>query len=85
MSPDMQKYKKMLRPLGLTDAKQEELIHCLWEATRSFVDRAWNNDPVQQALQARQAKRAIADEKVINLKDEFDGTQTIETNFKRIK
>ncbi|MEP1575755.1 hypothetical protein, partial [Roseibium album] len=41
--------------------------------------------PVQQVLHTRQAKRAITAEKMINLRDEFDGTQTIETNFKRIK
>lgn len=46
------RYRPYLDGFDLTDAEKTELLQALWTIMGSFVERAFNDDPVQHALGA---------------------------------
>ena len=47
MPPDIQKYRKYVDHLDLTEAQKVEFIHIVWATMESFADRAFGLHPVQ--------------------------------------
>lgn len=48
---DLTKYRRHVEHLDLSDREKTELLAALWQIMESFVDRAFGDDPVQQAQQ----------------------------------
>lgn len=46
--PDVSKYRVHLAHMGLPPEREDEIILSIQRIMTSFVDRAWNDDPVQQ-------------------------------------
>lgn len=47
MTPDIQKYLKLVEDLDLTEAQKVDLIKTVWAVVESFVDQAFGVHPVQ--------------------------------------
>lgn len=52
--PDLDKYRHHVAHFDLTEAQKTELLLTVWRIMQSFVDRAFGDDPVQQAPRERE-------------------------------
>lgn len=52
--PDLGKYRRHVEHFDLTDAQKADLLLAVWRIMQSFVDRAFGDDPVQQARAVRE-------------------------------
>lgn len=50
---DLQRYRVHITHLGLTPAREAEVLVAIWQMMGSFVDRAFGDDPVQHVDDAR--------------------------------
>lgn len=50
MTPDLDKYRKHLSDLNLSEAEEIAILEPLWRIVEGFADCAWGLDPVQNAL-----------------------------------
>ena len=67
MLPDHERYWHHVAHLDMADADKHDLIHIVFQAMQSHVDRAFGDDPVQVALGQNSSKGACASEDVIDL------------------
>jgi hypothetical protein len=49
---DPEKYRKYLAETGWSEKVQDEWLETLWNMMGTFVDLAWDTDPVQTVLRA---------------------------------
>lgn len=49
---DLEKYRRHVAHLDMPEERKTELLRAVWHIMQSFVDRAFGDDPVQQALRA---------------------------------
>ncbi|WP_316356893.1 hypothetical protein [Devosia sp.] len=48
-APDLGQYREHLAHMSLPREREDEILHAIWTMMASFVDRAWDDDPVQHA------------------------------------
>lgn len=48
--PDLARYRRHVEHFDLPEAKKDELLRTIWRHMKSFVDRAFGDDPVQHCL-----------------------------------
>jgi hypothetical protein len=53
---DMQRYMEMYDDPGMTDEQKRQIIAAMYGIVQNFVDRAWGDDPVQQAAIAERER-----------------------------
>lgn len=73
MSPDIEKYRRFVERFDLAEEAKAELIHTVWRIMESFVDRAFERDPVQQIQDSIRSKDASEEAAVIECDDETMG------------
>lgn len=56
------RYRPHLDGFDLTEAEKMELLQALWSIMGSFVERAFNDDPVQHVLDATEKATGLAAE-----------------------
>lgn len=56
MQPDITKYREYVDRFDINEDQKIALIHTIWNAMGSFVDRAFGDDPVQHCLQSKKAE-----------------------------
>ncbi len=49
---DLEKYRRHVAHLDMPEERKTELLRAVWHIMQNFVDRAFGDDPVQQALRA---------------------------------
>src|SRR5690606_21479071 len=47
---DLEKYRRHVAHLDMPEERKTELLRVIWNIMQNFVDRAFGDDPVQQAL-----------------------------------
>lgn len=47
---DLEKYRRHVAHLDMPEERKTELLRAIWNIMQNFVDRAFGDDPVQQAL-----------------------------------
>lgn len=52
--PDLDRYRHHVDHFDLTETQKTDLLLTVWRIMQSFVDRAFGDDPVQHARDARQ-------------------------------
>jgi hypothetical protein len=48
--PELARYRRHVEHFDLPEAKKDELLRAVWRMMKSFVDRAFGDDPVQHCL-----------------------------------
>jgi hypothetical protein len=48
--PELARYRRHVDHFDLPEAKKDELLRTIWQMMKSFVDRAFGDDPVQHSL-----------------------------------
>lgn len=75
---DLDKYRRHVAHFGLSKEKENELLAAIWEIARSFVDRAFGHDPVQQAFKV-EGKLDAKDASTIPPVIEWANSETLTT------
>lgn len=70
MKPDIQKYRKFVDHLDLSEEEKIELIHTVWGIMEAFVDQAFGLHPSQQLPGAEFRKVAADHTELINSDDQ---------------
>ncbi|MCR0981847.1 hypothetical protein [Roseomonas populi] len=55
-SPDLSHYSQHVAHLDLSEVRKAELLQAVWQIMRSFVDRAFGDDPAQLCRKAGDSK-----------------------------
>lgn len=79
--PDLEKYRPFVDRFDLPEAARKDLLESLWRIMESFVDRAFNADPVQLVHKGPDAKRASGQAPVIDCKNAPRRTRTLTATF----
>ncbi len=66
MCSDIEKYRQYVDQFDLPEQEKVELINIVWRVMESFVDRAFNDDPVQHVQAIPRAKDALASDDVLD-------------------
>jgi len=67
MPYDIEKYRKHVKPFGLGDEQEDELIRAVCDVMKNAVDRAFGDDPVQVCQSSNLSKNALPAPVVIDL------------------
>lgn len=65
MSPDIENYRRFVAHFDIPDEQKIELIHAVWKIMQSFVDRAFDDDPVQLVLKDNHPKSVPSNDTMI--------------------
>lgn len=74
---DLSKYRIHVAHLDMSEGAREELLNVVWRIMGNFVDRAWNDDPVQHVNEIRAKDEVrhsimVASDKVQSQTDDVD-------------
>lgn len=59
--PRILAYRHHVERFDIPEGQKLELLHAVWQIMRSFVDRAFGDDPVQQVLRPRHEANPVPD------------------------
>lgn len=66
MRLDIEKYRQHVEKFDLPEHEKIELINIVYKIMESFVDRAFNDDPVQHVQAISSAKDALASDDMLD-------------------
>lgn len=85
MPPHLDKYRKHLAPFGLSEVREEQIIHMIYNAMDSFVSRAFEDDPTQICIEGQVVKNALPESTVLDSTGHADTTRNLSETFNATK
>lgn len=85
MPPHLDKYRKHLAPFDLSEAREEQIIHMIYNAMDSFVSRAFEDDPTQICIEGQVVKNALPDSAVLDSASHVGTTRNLSETFNATK
>lgn len=85
MPPHLDKYRKHLAPYKLGEAREEEIIHIVYNSMDNFVSRNFEDDPTQICIEGQVVKNALTEPAVLDSADHVDVTSNLSATFNASK